>query len=157
MRRIGLALIVFISCELAFAQSESIEFASSRYKTSSGAIGPHGVVATYSFDLHVKTKNTLILEGIVISGYHINGRDMLLPPVLDDLLKLKLVITIHQKSSVWYNAQLSLDDVTVPLEVVRKEQYMDSDPAIILKVTSKGQEHWIIKDEFDSSSSSYNK
>ncbi|MEQ8555311.1 MAG: hypothetical protein RIC06_12150 [Cyclobacteriaceae bacterium] len=157
MRRLGLAIAFYITCGLALAQSESIEFASSRYKTSSGAIGPHGVVATHSFDLHVKTKNTLILEGIVISGYYINGMNMLLPPVLDDLLKLKLVITIHQKSSVWYNAQLSHGDITVPLDVVRKEQYLDSDPAIILKVTSKGQEHWIIKDDFDSSSSSYNK
>tara|TARA_Y100001972_G_scaffold124727_1_gene174519 strand:- start:69 stop:542 length:474 start_codon:yes stop_codon:yes gene_type:complete len=157
MRRLGLAIAFYITCGLAFAQTESIEFASSRYKTSSGAIGPLGVVATHSFDLHVKAENTLILEGIIISGYYINGRDILLPPVLDGLLKLKLVITIHQKSTVWYNAQLTLNDITVPLDVVRKEQHQDSDPAVILKVKSKGTQRWIVKDEFDSHSSSFNK
>lgn len=157
MRLLGLIIAFFVTCELAFAQTESIEFAGSRYKTASGAIGPHGVVATHSFDLHVKASNTLILDGIIISGYYINGRDILLPPVKDDLLKLKLVVTIHQKTSVWYNAQLTLNNITVPLDVVRKEQYQESDPAVILKVKSQGKQRWIVKDDFDSHSSSFNK
>ncbi len=157
MHRIGLIAIIFFSCGTSFAQSESIEFASSRYRTSSGAIGPHGVVATHSFDLHIKTENSLILQGIIISGYHIFGHDMLLPPVLDDLLKLKLVVTIHQKDTVWYNAQLTLNDITVPLDVVRKETHREKDPAILLKVRSKGKQRLYVKEGFDSSSSSFNK
>ena len=157
MRRLGLVIAFFVTFELVFAQTESIEFARSRYKTSSGAIGPHGVVATHSFVLHVKAENTLILEGIIISGYYIHGRDMLIPPLLDDLLKLKLLITIHQKDTIWYNAQLTLNDITVPLDVVRKEQYQETDPAVILKVKSKGEQRWIVKDDFNSHSSSYNK
>ncbi len=157
MLRFGLVIVSLIFYELTFGQSESLEFASSRYKTSSGAIGPHGVVATHSFDLHLKAENTLILEGIIISGYYIHGRDMLIPPSLDDLLKLKLLITMHQKDTIWYNAQLTLNDITVPLDVVRKEQYQETDPAVMLKVKSKGEQRWIVKDDFDSHSCSFNK
>jgi len=158
MRGLGLVVIVyFISSELIFAQAESIEFASSGYRTSSGAIGPQGVVATHSFDIHVQANYTLILDEIIIAGYHISGRDMLLPPVLEDLLKLKLVVTIHQKYRVWYNARLTWNDISVPLDVVRKEQYLKSDPAVILKVSIQGEQHTIVKDVFDSSSGSYNK
>ena len=157
MSHFDLFIVCFIFCNLAIGQSESIEFAGSRYNTSSGAIGPHGVVATHSFDLHIKATNTLILDGIIISGYYINGRDILLPPVEDDLLKLKLVVTIHQKTSVWYNAQLTLNNIAVPLDVVRKEQYQETDPAVILKVKSQGEQRWIVKDDFDSHSSSFNK
>ncbi len=145
-----------VSSGFLFAQPE-IEFVNARYKTTSGAIGPHGVVATHSFDIHLKAENTLILEGIIISGYYIYGRNMLLPPILDGLLKLKLVVTIHQKDTVWYNAQLTHNEITVPLDVIKKDKYLDSDLAVMLKIKSKGEEHWVLKNEFDSNSNSYNK
>ena len=154
-----LSIIIFALAGSIYAQeTATIEYASSQYKTTAGAIGPGGIIATQSFDIHVKSPHTLILDGIIISGYQIFGRNMIIPPVPEDgLMKLKLVVTVHQKQSVWYNAELTFNGITVPLDVIRKESILESDPAVIMEVRSKRDLNRIIKFEFDSSSSVYNK
>jgi len=155
--RIIITAIILVSVYQLYGQGPGIEYASSHYKTTAGAIGPQGIISTHTYDLHIHSENTLILDGIIVEGFQIFGRNMIIAPKGDELMKLKLVVTTHQKQRVWYNAELSFNGITVPLEVIKKEREFDSDPAVILEVRSKRGLNRIIKYSFDSTSSVYNK
>ena len=82
---------------------------------------------------------------------------MILPPIRDGLLKLKLMIAVHQKLSETYSAELTFNNITVPLDVIKKDKVLETDPAVIFEVRSKRGLNRLIKFEFDETTAVYNK
>jgi hypothetical protein len=152
-------LLIFNTIYLCNAQSPAITYASSFYKTTAGAIGPHGVVATTSFELKLASHKTIILESVVIAGLAIDGDGIIIPTNKEGTISFRIIIYTHQKDSVWYNGELEFEGIRVSSNAqgVSNTYQNKKDPAVILYLRSNKTNYVVVKNEFDQEESQYNK
>ena len=151
-------LFIFVSGTSSRAQSPSITYASSYYRTTAGAIGPNGIVATTTFDLKINSPYTIILDSAIISGLKVIGDGIIIPTNKQGTIEFRILITTHQKNAVWYNGELEFEGITVSANVHGSRIDKDKDyPAIVLYIRSNKSAQRIIKQQFDQEQSQYNK
>ncbi len=152
-----LYILLFFCYMALFAHAQEIGYASSRYKTSSGAIGPSGVIATHKFELHIESSKSIILGKMRLDSYEVEGRGLIVPPNLEGSLKFEVIVYIHQKQKVWYNAVLIFEGIKAPVDVTKLNTIVPSDPKVLLQLKTSDEEVMLKKKEFDAVSASYNK
>ncbi len=152
-------MLIFTSFSNCKAQSPTITFASSYYKTTAGAIGPTGIIATTTYNVKLNSPKTVILDHAVISGLSLLGDGIIIPTNKEETIEFQVRITTHQKDTVWYNGQIEFQGMVVPANVAKvpgTDQIKDA-PALVLYLRSTGLNHILIKEKFDQESSQYNK
>ena len=151
-------LFIFVSVTSSRAQPPFITYASSFYRTTAGAIGPNGIVATTTLDLKINSLYTIILDSAIISGLTVIGDGIIIPTNKQGTIEFRILITTHQKNAVWYNGELEFEGITVSANVRRSRLDKDKDyPAIVLYIRSNKSAKRIIKQRFDQEQSQYNK
>ncbi|MGI9543978.1 MAG: hypothetical protein ACR2MX_12040 [Cyclobacteriaceae bacterium] len=152
-------LLIFGSSLVGEAQSPSITYVSSFYKTTAGAIGPSGIIATTTYDLKINSHKTIILDDAVISGLRIMGDGILIPTSKEGTIEFQIRVFHHQKDTVWYNGELKFQGISVPTKTYEaSESYQNKEyPAVVLFLRSGGSKHTVVKERFDQEHSQYNK
>ncbi|MDH3708769.1 MAG: hypothetical protein OER04_02715 [Cyclobacteriaceae bacterium] len=156
---IVILLLISTSFNDCKAQSPTITFASSYYKTTAGAIGPTGIISTTTYDLKLNSPKTIMLDHAVISGLRLLGDGIIIPTNKEGTIEFRVRITTHQKDTVWYNGEIEFQGIVVPanvLKILRTDQIKDA-PAMVLYLRSAGLNHIVIKEKFDQEQSQYNK
>lgn len=156
-----LASLVFVVGAANAHASPEITFANSFYKTSSGAIGPHRIIATQTYRVQVGGVREIIIDRI-ISG----RREFSCEPVRlkADSGKINLTISaaIQQKlhGGVTYIAVMKTDDnetYTCEARELPENSSQPVEPAMIIFAQEYHSSFKLIKDEFDQEHSQYNK
>ena len=150
---------IFSTASLCLGQPPSITFASSFYKTTAGAIGPHGIVATTTYELTIASQKTIILDRAVIAGITVQGEGIIIPTNKEATISFRILITTLQKDSVWYNGELEFEGVRVALPVARAPVFnqLDDLPVVLLYLRSSKTDYVIAKEQFDMEQTQYNK
>jgi hypothetical protein len=144
---------------MAKGQSPSISFASSFYKTASGAIGPYGIVATSNFDLELYSTRTIILDSAIIRGFKVWGDGIIIPTNKEGHIEFSIRVITHQKDSVWYNGEMEHKGITVAARVAKSSSHpnLQVHPAVVLYLRTSNSSYVIVKETFDREQSQYNK
>ena len=152
-------LLVFNTIYLNNAQSPAITYASSFYKTTAGAIGPHGIVATTTYELKLASQKTIILESAVIAGLAIDGDGIIIPTNKEGTISFRIIIYIHRKDSIWYNGELEFEGIWVSANVQQASNTYQNkkNPAVILFLKSDKTNYAVVKNRFDLEERQYNK
>jgi len=161
MRKVSLIsfLLIFSTIYLSKAQWPAITYVSSFYKTTAGAIGPHGIVATTTYDLKLASHKTIILESAVINGLAVASDGIIIPTNKEGTISFRIIIYIHQKDSVWYNGELEFEGIRVPANVKKaSDRYKNEQiPDVMLYLRSNKTNFVVVKNEFDQEEQQYNK
>ena len=156
------ALILLLIFTHAFgckAQSPDLIYASSSYKTSAGAIGPTGIVATTIYDLKIDSHKTIILDSAVISGLTVIGDGIIIPTNKEGTIEFRILVAKHQKQTVWYNGELEFQGISVSANVHPRFEFDKNKdyPAVVLYLRTSETNHVIVKQDFDQRNNQYNK
>ena len=145
--------------DLCEAQSPAITYASSFYKTTASAIGPYGIIATSTYVLKLASPKTVILDKAVVGELVIDGDGIIIPTNKAATISFRIIITTHQKDSIWYNGELEFEGIRVPVNVWNAAKiYQNKElPAVVLYLRSSKNNDILVKNEFDQKESQYNK
>ena len=148
-----------MSAALCLGQAPAITYASSFYKTTAGAIGPHGIVATTTYDITIASKQTIILNRAIIAGLTVHGDGIIIPTNKEGNISFRIVVTTHQKDSVWYNGELEFEGIRVSALVAKAPavNHGDDNPVMVLYLRSKKTDYVISKEQFDQEEAQCNK
>ena len=151
-------MLIFVLSVGSRAQDPAITYLSSSYRTTAGAIGPNGVVATTTYDVKINSPYTIILDSAIISGLTVIGDGIIIPTNKQGTIEFRILITKHQKNAVWYNGELEFEGIRVSANIHRSRIDRDKDyPAIVLYIRSNKSAQRIIKQQFDQEQSQFNK
>lgn len=151
------ALIILNAPGLRAQQSSEVIFASSFYKTASGAIGPQHVTATTTYQIKIKQFEDLKIDSIAVGNQMLIGNGIFIP-IQGHTIDITARIAIHQSSSIWYTAVIMANDITYSCDVqTRKDNSDKAYPAIIVYGKQGQLSCELVKDKFDQEYSQYNK
>ena len=159
MNIIRLTLIFVVTATgVCYAQSPSIAYATSSYKTSAGAIGPSGIISTSVYGIKLKSSKTILLDSAVINGLKIVGDGIIIPTNKSGTIAFTISISTHQQETVWFSGALGFQDMSVGVNVYKASTDYDKiNPAIVLYLRNSNARYKIIKEKFDQTHSQYNK
>lgn len=153
-------LLIFVLSVESRAQDPSINYVSSSYRTTAGAIGTNGIVATTTYDLKINSHYTIILDSAIISGLKVIGDGIIIPTNKEGIIEFRILIaTHHQKDTVWYNGELKFEDTKVSAKATRATalNQKNESPAMVLYLRSDKTKYAIVKKLFDQEQAQYNK
>lgn len=152
------ASIILISLRLSAQNSSEIIFASSFYKTASGAIGPSHVVASNTYRIKIKGFEDIVIDSIIIGQ-----RKIVCEPVTlqsqNNIIDFTLSIAIHQNKGIWYTGRIMPNDgATYRCEVQALPNNKPRTESALIIYGHNGQSSFkLIKEKFDQEHSQYNK
>ena len=151
--------LIFLLNDSSIAQTPVIKQVNSFYKTTSGAIGPSGIISTTTYDITLESPKTLILDSALIAGVKVYGDGIIIPTNRSLSTNFLIRIYTHQKGAIWYNGEIILQGVTVSAKVEQRSNYdsVGLTPKIIMYLKTSDNSYRITKQDFDKEQSQYNK
>lgn len=153
------SLMVLGTTLLNAQDSPQISFASSFYKTASGAIGPQHIVASDNYRIKIEGIERMVVDSMLIRGQKIICGDLILHAE-NGLIDLDVRVAIHQKEKVWYTGKImSNENITHSCHVGSRSQRNDlsTQPALIIFGHHEKTAYKLIKNKFDQQHSQFNK
>ena len=152
-------LLILKSASVCLGQAPAITYASTFYKSAAGAIGPHVIVATTTYDITIASNKTIILNRAIIAGLTVRGDGIIIPTNKEGNISFRIVVTTHQKDSVWYNGELEFEGIraSAPVAKAPAVNQEDDNLVMVLYLRSNKTDYVIGKEQFDQEEAQYNK
>lgn len=153
------AFMILNASGLKAQDSSEIIFASSFYRTASGAIGPRHITATTTYRIKIKNVEELKIDSIIVGHKKIICKGITILSQ-DDIIDFTAVIATHQNRGLWYTSSIMVNETTAyscEVQAVHKDNSAKAKPAVVIYGQKGHLSYKLEKDKFDQEHSQYNK
>lgn len=154
---IATVVMVLTALSLGAHDSPQITFASSHYRTASGAIGPSGVLAEQTYQIRIEEIDTIIVDQINAGHRSISCSPAL---IRADDKKIQFSVSISLRYANRSSGKITVDNRDVSQCRIREIGRSDKDssePDIVILAHNDRTSFALTRDSFDSESSQYNR